>query len=123
MAPCHLDKERGEATLINVIFPTQSVPPYTETMPELFSQQLYSSEQRWQGINAQVYQLLPPKEPVQVQMDCDTIILHLHNVVDLQRQSGARIERGISYRGGYRSVDPIRRRARDRPRITPTRQI
>jgi len=105
MAPCHLDKERREATLIHVMFPTKSVPAFTETAPELFTQQLYSSEQRWEGINAQVYQLHPPREPVHVQVDCDTIILHLDSTVDLQRQTGARLERGISYPGGI-CLDP-----------------
>jgi hypothetical protein len=98
MDPCQHNKERGEATLLNVTFPTKSVPALTETMPELFSQRLYSSEQRWEGINAQVYQLRPPREPLHVQVDCDTIILHLHSVVDLQREVGARLERGISYK-------------------------
>ncbi len=91
--------------MFNFTFPTKNVPALTETMPEVFIQRLYSSEQRWEGINAQVYQLRPPREPLQAQMDCDTIILHLHNTVDLQRQVGAHRERGISYRGGI-CLDP-----------------
>lgn len=92
--------------MFNVTFPTQSDPLWTKTMPEIFSQRLYSSEQRWEGIAAQVYQLRPPREPQQVQMSipqigCDLIALHLHNTTaDLQRQSGTCRERGISYRGG-----------------------
>ena len=86
--------------MLNVMFPTKSVSALTETMPEIFSQRLYSSEQHWEGINAQVYQLRPPREPMHVQWDCDMIILHLHGAVDLQRQIGVRLERGISYRGG-----------------------
>lgn len=69
-------------------------------MPEICSQQLYSSEQRWEGITARVNQLRPPREPVYLQTDCDGIILHLNSVVDLQRQVGAHLERGISYPGG-----------------------
>ena len=69
-------------------------------MPELFSQQLYSSEQRWEGITAQVYQLCPPKEPLPMQTGCDAIVLHLHDPVHLQRQSGMCREQSISYRGG-----------------------
>ena len=86
--------------MLNVMFPTKSVPALTEPMPEIFSQRLYSSEQRWEGITAQVYQLRPPREPVHVQIDCDLIALHLNSAVDLQRQIGVRLERGISYRGG-----------------------
>jgi len=101
MDPCHLDKERGEATLLlNVMFPTKNVPPFTETIPEIFTQQLYSSEQRWEGINAHVYQFRPPREPLHVQKDCDGVCLHLHGVVDLHQQTGARVKRGISYPGG-----------------------
>ncbi len=69
-------------------------------MPELVVQQLYSSEQRWEGISAQVYRELPPREPVCFQMDCDVIALHLHNSVVLQEQTGAHVERGISSPGG-----------------------
>src|SRR6266487_366492 len=106
MDPCHLDKERGEATLLlNVMFPTKNVPPFTETIPEIFTQQLYSSEQRWEGINAHVYQFRPPRGPLHVQKDCDGVCLHLHSVVDLQEQTGARVERGISYPGGI-SLQP-----------------
>ena len=86
--------------MLNVMFPTKSVPVLTETMPELFSQRLYSSEQHWEGISTQLYQLNPPTEPLQVQVDCDAIVLHLQGVVDLQRQAGARVEQGISYKGG-----------------------
>ena len=104
MDPSHLDTERKEATVLNVPFPTTSVPPLIETMPEtmpeLFVQRLYSSKQRWEGISAQVYREFPPREPVYFQMDCDVIALHLHNTVDLQEQTGARVERGISYPGG-----------------------
>jgi AraC family transcriptional regulator len=86
-----------------VPFSTQSAPPLIETMPEtmpeLFVQQLYSSEQRWEGISAQVYRELPPREPVYFQTDCDLIALHLHKTVDLQEQTGARVEQGISYPG------------------------
>ncbi len=91
--------------MFNLMFPTKSTPALTEIIPEIFIQRLYSSEQRWEGINAQVYQLRPPREPQQSQIDCDTIILHLHGSVDLQRQVGARRERGISYRGGI-CLDP-----------------
>ncbi len=91
--------------MLKVMFPTESVPAFTEIMPEIFTQQLYSSEQRWQGIAAQVYQLRPPREPVHMQIGCDMIALHLHSVVDLQRQIGARLERGISYPGGI-CLDP-----------------
>lgn len=101
----YLDKERKEATTLTLIFPTKSTPPLTETMPEIFIQRLYSSEQRWEGINAQVYRLCPPREPQQSQISCDTIILHLHGTVDLQRRVDARGERGISYRGGI-CLDP-----------------
>ncbi len=86
--------------MLNVPFPTKNAPPLTETMPELFVQRLYSSEQRWEGISAQVYQFRPPREPVYMQRDCDGVCLHLHSVVDLQEQTGARVERGISYPGG-----------------------
>jgi hypothetical protein len=91
--------------MFNLIFPTKSTPALTKTVPEIFIQRLYSSEQRWEGINAQVYQLYPPKEPQQLQIDCDMIILHLHGTVDLQRQVGARREQGLSYRGGI-CLDP-----------------
>lgn len=91
--------------MFNLIFPTKSTPALTETVPEIFIRRLYSSEQRWEGINAQVYQLYPPKEPQQLQIDCDMTILHLHGTVDLQRQVGARREQGLSYRGGI-CLDP-----------------
>jgi AraC family transcriptional regulator len=91
--------------MFNVTFPTKNVPAFNETIPEIFTQQLYSSEQRWEGITAQVYQLLPLKGPQCVQMDCDLVILQLHGFVDLQRQMDARMERGISYPGGI-SLDP-----------------
>jgi AraC family transcriptional regulator len=94
--------------MFNVTFPTKNVPALIETTAEPFFQRLYSSEQRWEGIAAQVYQFPPPREPLNVQQKdqaipwdhCDLISLHLHNTVDLQRQIGARLERGISYRGG-----------------------
>lgn len=91
--------------MINVTIPKQSEPPFTEIMPHIFSQRLYASEQRWEGINAQVHQLLLPKDPVEAHMDCDTITLHLDNPVNLQRQTGTHREKGISYRGGI-CLDP-----------------
>jgi AraC family transcriptional regulator len=100
MAPCHLDKERKEASVLNIPFSTTNAPVLNETMPELFVQRLYSSEQRWEGITAQVYHFRPPREPLHVPKDCDGVCLHLHNVVDLQEQTGARVEQGISYPGG-----------------------
>jgi AraC family transcriptional regulator len=98
--PRSFDKERGEATLINVTSPTKNVPAFNETIPEIIGQRLYSSEQRWEGITAQVYQFRPPREPLHVPKDCDGVCLHLHSVVDLQEQTGARVKRGISYPGG-----------------------
>ena len=91
--------------MINVTIPKKSDSPLTDAMPHIFSQRLYASEQRWEGINAQVHQLLLPKEPVEAYMDCDTITLHLDNPVNLQRQIGTHRERGISYRGGI-CLDP-----------------
>ena len=86
--------------MLNVPFSTTNAPVLTETMPEIFGQRLYSSEQRWEGITAQIYQFRPPREPLHVQKDCDGVCLHLHSVVDLQQQTGARLKRGISYPGG-----------------------
>jgi AraC family transcriptional regulator len=86
--------------VLNVLFPTTNAPVLTEAIPEIFVQQLYSSEQRWEGITAKVYQFRPPREPLHVQKDCDGVCLHLHSVVDLQQQTGARVKRGISYPGG-----------------------
>src|SRR6266516_628776 len=101
MDPCHLDKERGEATLLlNITFPTKNVSAFNETIPDIFTQQLYSSEQRWEGITAHVYQFRPPRKPLHVPKDCDGVCLHLHCVVDLQQQPGARVKRAISYPGG-----------------------
>jgi AraC family transcriptional regulator len=68
-------------------------------MPEIFSQQLHSSEQRWDGIDAQVYQIRPPREPMLVHTHCDMLILHLKSPVDLQKWIDGRMERGISYPG------------------------
>jgi AraC family transcriptional regulator len=87
--------------MFNVPFSTANAPVLTETVPEIIGQRLYSSEQRWEGITAQVYQFRPPREPLHVPKDCDGLCLHLHNVVDLQEQTGARVERGISYPGGF----------------------
>src|SRR5947209_6881032 len=86
--------------MFNITLPTKNVPAFNESMPEIFTQQLYSSEQRWEGITAQVYQFHPPREPLHVPKDCDGVCLHLHSVVDLQEQTGARVKRGISYPGG-----------------------
>jgi AraC family transcriptional regulator len=91
--------------MYKLMFPTKRTRALTEIIPEIFIQRFYSSEQQWEGINAQVYQLCPPKEPQQSQINCDTIILHLHGTVDLQRQVDARRERGISYPGGI-CLDP-----------------
>ena len=98
--PRSFDKERGEDTLINVTSPTKNVPAFNETIPEIIGQRLYSSEQCWEGITAEVYQFRPPREPLHVPKDCDGVCLHLHSVVDLQEQTGARVKRGISYPGG-----------------------
>ena len=54
---CHLDKER-RGTMYNIKFPTKSTPALAETLPEVYGQRLYTSEQRWEGINAQAYQLV-----------------------------------------------------------------
>jgi AraC family transcriptional regulator len=90
---CHLENEKGEA------------PVLIETMPEIIGQRLYSSEQRWEGITAHVYQFPPPREPLHVPKDCDGVCLHLHSVVDLHQQTGTRVRRGISYPGGI-SLEP-----------------
>jgi AraC family transcriptional regulator len=84
----------------NFTFPAKNVPALTGTMSKEFMQQLYFSERRWEGISAEVWQVLPPKEPQSTQVNCDTMVLHLQNTVDLQRLVGTYRKRGISYRGG-----------------------
>jgi AraC family transcriptional regulator len=86
--------------LLNGSFPPMSVPLLREPIPAIFTQPLYSSEQRWEGITAQVYHLPPPNEPVRVPFDGDGVCLHLHTTVDLQQKTGVRLQRAISSPGG-----------------------
>jgi AraC family transcriptional regulator len=84
-----------------------------KTMPDVFMQCLYSSEQRWEGIIAQVYQnCFPRGEPIHlIQRASSTLVLQLQGVLDIQRQSDGRTEQGRFYKGSI-CLEP--------PEVSPT---
>jgi AraC family transcriptional regulator len=71
------------------------------TTPDVFMQCLYSSEQRWEGMIAEVHQnCFPRGEPIQLRPSAQsTLVLQLQGVVDLQRQGDGRTEQGRLYKG------------------------
>src|SRR5215467_8112632 len=85
----------------NITFQEANLPPPAKTMPDFFTQCLYSSGQRWEGIIAQICQTYPLREPMHFMQSAGSmLVLHLQGVVDLQRQSDGRTEQGRSYKGG-----------------------
>jgi hypothetical protein len=71
------------------------------TTPDVFMQCLYSSEQRWEGMIAEVHQnCFPRGEPIQLRQSAQsTLVLQLQGVMDLQRQGDGRTEQGQLYKG------------------------
>jgi AraC family transcriptional regulator len=79
-----------------------------KTMTEAFIQCLYSSEQRWEGMIAEVYQFCFPRgEPVHIMQRANSLlVLHLQGVVDLQRQNDGHTEQGRFYKGSINLEPP-----------------
>jgi AraC family transcriptional regulator len=78
-------------------------------LPDIFVQCLYSSEQRWEGIMAQVIQTCFPREPLPLrlmQRVSSTLILTLQGVADIHRQSDGRTEQHRYYRGSITLEPP-----------------
>ncbi len=80
-----------------------------KTKPDIFTQCLYSSEQRWEGFIAEVLQTCFPREPVHMHLmpgASSTLLLTLQGVADIERQSGSRTEQYRYYKGSITLEPP-----------------
>jgi AraC family transcriptional regulator len=102
---------KREVTMPNITSQGANLSPFAKmlnttsqgankTMLDVFMQCLYSSEQRWEGIIAEVYQACFPREPLYLMQRANsTLALQLQGITDMQRQSDGRTEQGRFYKG------------------------
>jgi hypothetical protein len=111
---------KREVTMLNITSQGANLSPFAKMlnitsqgankpMPDAFVQRLYSSEQRWEGIIAEVQQTCFPREPLPVhfmQRANSTLLLTLQGVADIQRQSNGRTEQQRYYKGSITLEPP-----------------